>query len=368
MPDTTKSRATAASATITRQKTLSALEKREFDTAAVVEPFTIGMLTPEERSHAEAASGASTALMLKGMLHRLDPKTYAAPAQADTPEAAAIAAVRDIDDKAFARMTPRLRALADDQPRLSRLLAPAGRNIDLKHPSLGLKLARPIAGVAGLKRVDVGNTDHEDAPAAMPKVVVRSGSAAKYSRMDLVLRAVHCVDETNPEGGGSDDIVLGGVLVGASGNTKVVQSRFIGNFEDGTYVSLGELPFGQFSLRTTNGYPKTMYCILQLVESDQDDADAARELTRALSTITSMVVSTIGSPAAGAIAGAIVNTVGGLVSLFISDDAFPPYGIRARLQSENQFGSDGDSGQLRTGNIVGHGGAYRIGYRWLLNA
>ena len=104
---------------------------------------------------------------------------------------------------------------------------------------------------------------------------------------------------------------FGGVLVGASGNTKVVKGRFIGNFDDNDYVGLGELPLGQYSLHSTSGYPKTMYCILQLVESDQDDADAARELTSALSMIATVAVSAAATPAAGAIAGAVVNTIGG---------------------------------------------------------
>ena len=344
------------------KRLLTPAEAREFDATPVVEPFMPSMLPARERAEAVATGSAATALVLKGLLHRADPGTYAAPTRQDTPEAAAIAVARGIDEKTFTRLAPRLKALAANPTRLRRVLGPSGR-VDLRKPSLGLKLARPIGGVAGLSQVAIG--DRDDAVA--PRSAAGAKAAAKYSRMDLVLRAVHCVDETNPESG-DDDIVLGGVLVGASGNTKVVKARFIGNFDDGDYVGLGELPFGQFSLRTTPGYPKTMYCILQLVESDQDDADAARALTSALQSIATMVVSAAASPAAGAIAGAIVSAIGGLIGVFIDDDHFPPYGIRATLQSENQFGSDGDSGKLRTGNINGHGGSYRIGYRWLLNA
>lgn len=362
MPDTK----TIKTRPVANQKVLTATEAREFDAAPVVERFTTSMLEGAERKQAEDAGHAATGLLLKGLFNRLDPLKYAGPTRSDTPEGAAIDAVRDIEAKAFARMAPRLRALAEDKPRLAKMTAPLG-NVDFTRASLDLKLARPIAGGAALKRVTVGERDDDASSFAGANAVPRSGGS-RYSRMDLVLRAIHCVDETNPEGGGADDIVLGGVIVGASGNTKVIKSRFIGNFEDGTYISVGELPFGQFSLRSTSGYPKTMYGILQLVESDQDDADAARALTSALSTITTIAVSTVATPTAGAIAGAVVNAVGGLVSVFISDDAFPPYGIRARLMSENEFGNDGDSGRLRTGNIVGHGGSYRIGYRWLLNA
>lgn len=365
MPDSKTSATRPAVGSLSPRPTkrlLTPAEAREFDATPVVEPFTPSMLPAKERAEAVAAASAATALLLKGMLHRVDPGTYAAPTRQDTPEAAAIAVARGIDAKTFTRMAPRLKALAENPTRLKRMLGASGA-VDLRKPSLGLKLVRPIAGASGLTQVALG--DRDDDGAVHRSAGARSG--AKYSRMDFILRAVHCVDETNPESG-DDDIVLGGVLVGAAGHTKVVKGRFIGNFDDGDYVGLGELPFGQVSLRTTPGYPKTMYCILQLVESDQDDADAARALTNALQTIATIAVSAAASPAAGAIAGAIVSALGGLIGLFIDDDHFPPYGVRATLQSENQFGSDGDSGKLRTGNINGHGGSYRIGYRWLLNA
>jgi hypothetical protein len=352
------------------KKLLDATEARAFDASPVVEPFTAAALPAAERAQATAAAGAATALVLKGLLNRLDPGTYVAPTRQDTPEAAAISVARGLDEGTFRRMTPRLKALAADPARVARMLGAAGA-VDLRKPSLGLTLARPIAGAAALHHVGVGTTA-EDGPAAPPaprSAVARS--LARYSRMDLVLRAVHCVDETDGVFGseaGADEIVLGGVLVGASGHTKVVKARFIGDFDDGDYVSLGEFPFGQYSLRTTAGYPKTMYCILQLVESDQDDADAAKALTGALSSIATVAVSALATPAAGAVAGALVSAVGGMIGLFIDDDPFPPYGIRVTLHSENEFGSDADSGRLRTNNIVGQGGAYRVGYRWLLNA
>lgn len=339
------------------------VELRELDDADAVEPFTTRTLPDDEREQAEAVGAAATGLALKALLHRADPGAYPVPSDESTPEAAAVAVVNDIDDEVFARLKPRITALASDRPRLARVLAPLGDDVDLKRPSLQLKHRFPAIRSREIKRVSIGSREEEEAE---PVGTVVRRSSAKYTRMDFVLRAVHCVRETS--GGGADEIVLGAVLVGASGNTKVVPARFIGDFDDGTYISTGDLPFGQFSLRTTNGYPKTMYCILQLVESDQDDARAAKALTQALSTIVNIAVSALATPAAGVIAGAIVTAVGGLIQVFISDDAFGPYGIMIRLNGEDQFGSEGMSGKLRTGNITGHGGAYRIGYRVVMNA
>lgn len=346
-----------------RAKTPTAAELREFDPRTVVVPFSTSMLSAAEREDAEAGAAAATALMLKAMLHRTEPERYPLPDDADSPEAAAVTALEKIDDRSFARMAPRLRALARDEARLSRLFAPLGRDVDLKRPSLGLVRLRPAARLDKIRRVSIGSV--EEAPAASPPTVVARRNA-KYTRMDFVLRAVHCRRETS--GGGADEIVLGAVLVGASGNTKVVPAQYIGDFDDGTYLSTGNLPLGQFSLRTTDGYPKTMYCIVQLVESDGDDAEVAQALTEALSAIATIAVSAVASPTAGKIAGALVSTIGAFIGIFISDDTFVPYGIMMRLDSEDEYGADGVSGKLRTDDIRGHGGAYRIGYRVVLNA
>lgn len=345
-----------------RAKAPTAAELREFDASTVVHPFSTGMLPADERAEAEEAAAAASALVLKALLHRTEPETYPLPRDADSPEAAAVAALAKIDDRTFARMAPRVRALAADQARLARVLAPLGRKVDFKRPSLELERIRPAARLKKIVRVSVGAVE-EEPTASRPVVVSRP---AKYKRMDFVLRAVHCRRETS--GGGSDEIVLGAVLVGASGNTKVVPAQVIGDFDDGTYVSTGNLPLGQFSLRTTDGYPKTMYCILQLVESDSDDAEVAQALTEALSAIATIAVSAVATPAAGAIAGALVNTIGAFIGIFISEDAFVPYGVMMRLDSEDEYGADGVSGKLHTDDIRGHGGAYRIGYRLVMNA
>lgn len=347
-----------------RRNMLSATGESESEQAVVVEPFTVHALTGDERRDAESAAATATALALKGLLHRLDPHTYLAPTQADAPEALAIATVREIEERAFTRLAPKLRALAADDTRLARLLAPLGPAIDLRGASIGILRSPKMFNGQMPKRVTVTPSE-PDAPSG--PVVVRDGPAARFTRMDLVLRSVHCVDEANVARG-ADHMVLGGVLIGASGVTRVMPSRFLGRFQDDTHVSLGDSPFGQFSLRSTPEFPKVMHAVLQLVESDQDEATAARELTRAMSSISTVAVSALSSSATGAIAGALLGTLGAVGELFVSDAAFAPYGLRIRLEDELAFGPQGDSGPLRTGHIVGHGGAYRIGFRWVLNA
>jgi hypothetical protein len=110
-----------------------------------------------------------------------------------------------------------------------------------------------------------------------------------------------------------------------------------------------------------------MYCIFKLVESDSDDAEVARDLTSTISFLASTILSAVASPLVGATAGAVLQAIGDFVSNLIDEDEFRPYGVRLTLASEDQFGGH-DSGRLATGDITGHGGRYRIGYRWLLGA
>ena len=63
----------------------------------------------------------------------------------------------------------------------------------------------------------------------------------------------------------------------------------------------------------------------------------------------------------------IITALGGFFSNIIDEDEFPPYGIHLKMNGENQFGGS-ESGNLRTADIRAHGGTYRIGFKWSLNA
>ncbi len=316
------------------------------DAEIQVEEFSLKNLSPAERKQAETMSGAICAIMLKGLLNRADPARYPVIADAASSENQAAALARTIDMQAFERMRPRLLAFVGDQVRLKRILGPHHK-IDFHKAGLdaALKDALPRGG---------------SAPEG--EAVRRSGH--KYNRAHLILRALHCVDETNPEGG-TDDMVLGGVLIGASGNVKAFNSLVCGEFDDGTYRNFGELFLGQYSLNTTPGYPKHLYAIFKLVESDSDDREVAQQLTQVLSMLASTILSAVASPLVGSTVGAVLGAVGGFISNLLDEDEFPPYGIRITLTSENHFGG-AVSPKFRTGNISGHGGTYRIGLRMML--
>jgi hypothetical protein len=317
-------------------------EARAFD-AAPVQRFDLSDLSAVEREQALEGAGAAGALLLKGLLHRADPKAFPVPRDPAAPEAVAARLARELTPRAFERVAPNLERVLREPARLARIVG-ARRTVNLRAASLDV------------------------APRQLPASVTASATTrgAKYRRVHLVLRAIHCKQITTPRDN-PDEIVLGGVLIGAGGNVVAANSIVCGEFSSGEYADFGEIYLGQYSLRSTSGYPKHMYCIFKLVESDSDDAEVARDLTSTISFLASTILSAVASPLVGATAGAVLQAIGDFVSNLIDEDEFRPYGVRLTLASEDQFGGH-DSGRLATGDITGHGGRYRVGYRWLLGA
>ncbi len=323
--------------------------------APVVEAFGPEQLDARERAQSDRIAREAAALCLKALLHRVDPQRHPVSADPTSLEARAAACAAALPALAVARLAPGLKALSRRPTQLRRLLGEQGPSLaDLRPAGLDARLdLRP--SLPALRTLP--------APSRLARATPRS--ATQLTRCHLLLRAIHCVRETQPAGW--DEIIFGGLRIGASGNVAVMRGFDAGDFRTGHYASYGELFLGQYSLRTTPGYPKSLYAIFQLVESDSNDAAVARALTDALSSLVGLVVSFFATAAAGAAAAAAVSLIGNLVGALIDEDALRPYGIRLTLNSQNQFGGAVGPKQ-HTGNITGHGGIYRIGYRWVLGA
>ncbi|HEX5705957.1 MAG TPA: hypothetical protein VFX96_01580 [Pyrinomonadaceae bacterium] len=336
------------------RKRMTAQEAKEFDDSQV-EEFNLDSLAPADRKRAKELAAAGSAMIMKGLLNRLDPKAFPVPRDAASPEAKAATLAKQLSPRAFARLAPHIERAAKDPARISRTLGVL-RNVDLRKADLTPDFGS-LASI--LRRGPLQRLDEEVS-------VAKAAKGARFNRMHFVLRGLHCVDETNPEGG-NDDMVLGGVLIGASGRVAAFPGVVCGTFNDGEYQSFGELFLGTVSLNSTPGYPKSFYAIFKLVESDSDDREVAQEMTATLSLLARTILSVVATPVVGQVAGAVVSAVGGFISNIMDEDEFPPYGVRVTLNSENQFGGP-TSPRLRTGDIRGHGGKYRIGYRVVLNA
>lgn len=302
----------------------------------------LSSLSARDRKAAEDGAEVIHALVMKGLLHRLDPKAF--PVDAASPEAPVAKEVQKIKPKPLAKLRALIESRRDQAAEFSRV----------------------VKSTRGLKLDGIASRDGETGLPASGTVPVGA-----FSRLNLIVRALHCVDETNPEAFGTDDMILGGMLIGASGNTKVARTIIRSGFDDGDRVEFQspQRDFGSYSLNTTPSFPKSFFAIFKLLESDGDDADVAAGLEFILR-LHSQVAEAQHPPSALLPS---LRAVQVYLSLWLSltkfydgGSDFLPFAVGLTMNSQNHFGGI-ESGNLRTANINGHGGTYRIGYKWRLS-
>jgi hypothetical protein len=307
--------------------------------------FTLASLSPTERTAAEAISRDLRFLVTKGLLNRLDPATYPVDRDPASPTAKAAAAAQKMRASTVRAFRKPLLELARDPARLSS---------KMKIRNVGS--LRDVTFVPS-RTLKVNPKREETPPPPSPK----------YRRADFILRALDCRDETDPEGG-SDAMILSGMVIDDEAKPHVFESQICGAFDDGFYASFGTIPLGFFDLNNTAYWPKTFYPIFHLVESDSDDKELAEALSDSLSFVASIVVSAFLTPAAGVIAGAVVDMIGDFVTTLIDEDHLRPYGMMQVFNQEhvmNGFNGRADL-DLAAGPITGEGADYRVGVRWHL--
>lgn len=341
---------------------MTAAQAAAFDAAAAEPPARIPLSADEKVAVGDAVATAN-ALMLNALLHRFDPVAYPVSESASALEKAAIKHVAGLAPKTFNRLLPGISRVLGDARSRRRYLRHLS-DIELNKADVSRRITKALKGKQVNLRV-----------ATIPRGETIARAAAgtlNWTQLHLQVRAIHCVDETDPEGG-SDDMVLGGAMIGASGNVASAKSFVAGEFDDGTRISYGLKLFGVFNLNAKKDYPKTYYAVFQLVESDSDDKEVAEGLTKTVSFIASAVVGALATPAVGAVVAAVVDAIGSFIGMFISDDHFPPWSAWVRQDGPTRFKTNGgvtwdgpESPDLRTEDIVGHGGRYRIGYRWAM--
>lgn len=348
---------------------ITTAELKEWDYTAVTENFLLKTSTAEKATAKDEAQ-ALAAFVLKAMLYRIDPSVYPIDDKEGSLEKIALDAIDKLSSSTFNKAKARTLVMWGDPHKKSKLLGKFS-TLDFKKKSISpdIKRISNIEFRPVLKKSNEISLLNDTKPESSYGNL-KGPSADQYylekpafNKLDLVLRKVHCVDETNPESG-DDDMVIGGLLVGASGNTNSANSFASGHYDDGDMTNHGAYPFGTFSLNTTPGYPKVFYCILQLIEVDTDEADAAKALTDVMILVGTLVSSV--NPAVGALVVAVAEAVQIFTGWLIDDDPFYPFGITLNLNSSNKFGADGRSGNWHTGNISDHGGTYRLGFYWQL--
>jgi hypothetical protein len=261
------------------------------------------------------------------------------------------------EGEALRRLAPQLSL----DPTVLRLLAESGRLAAVK-PGLG--------GQRGDKT---------------PPIVANKG-------MHFLLHQVKCIDETNPEWPGSDEIAMGGTAVAPAGDPVLVPEFFVRDeFDDGeskTYDPPKVLAtFGLEGL----SYPADFLMIVALAEKDNGGMSAfLRDLWEAIKDQVQTIITVVGAAAGAVVGSAVGGTIGtaiggplgtiigvatgailgALVGWLISvsqDDIFTPQSAAVHLPSPDASFEGGvlTSPQF-TLDFSDHGGQYRVSYSWQL--
>lgn len=207
---------------------------------------------------------------------------------------------------------------------------------------------------------------------------------AVTDKMGFWITKVKCVDETNPEFWGHDEIALAGVSVDETGDTKKIPEKYIGGgFDDGDSKSYSNWRYHWFSLREGTRWPKKYVVTMILAEKDHGGLSSflndvyAKVRDKVKEAIAKAVASALAGYVGQAIANAIGQVVAWIVDVFVKwiinlfkDDIFPAFvasvttpSMSARWHYPNGTWGNPSSG-IRTAHFYGFGGHYYVQYFW----
>ena len=205
------------------------------------------------------------------------------------------------------------------------------------------------------------------------------------------IHEVKCIDETNPEFWGSDEISWGGATADDKGVVDKIARKYVrGGFDDGDkkQYSPPEI-IKTFSLDKDYSDLKEFMVIMALAEEDSGGMSAfIQELYEAIKAEIGLILTALGAAAGAAIgasiggsigtaaggpigtiigvaAGAILGALIGWLISALQDDIFPPQAASLFLYKQNTTFPGGSliSPQKEL-HYRDHGGHYRITYDW----
>lgn len=209
---------------------------------------------------------------------------------------------------------------------------------------------------------------------------------AVRDKLALYITKVKCVDETNPEWWGHDEIAIAGVSTDEDGDVKKISEKYVGGgFDDGdSKCYRPSWKYHWFGLREGKGWPKQYFVTLLL--SEKDCGGFSKVLDRVWKVIKAKVYAVIdkivgilpgwwkvvGKIVAEAIKWVIDKLLRWIVRIF-KDDTFPPYTVSARIWSfksrwRHPDGKYRTISPLRRAHFYGHKGHYYVEYYWRMYA
>lgn len=267
---------------------------------------------------------------------------------------------------------------ADDPETVMRRLAP---NVNLD-PTVMRMLAdniRPSIAVLPAGTLGVGSG---------PKlpIVVNKG-------LEFRVHQVKCVDETNPEWPGDDEIAMGAVAVADNGSTTKINEFMVrDDYDDGeTKIYNPPRLLKSFSLSNVS-YPADFLMVLALAEKDNGGmSDFLADLWEAIKDDVTLIIAAVSAAAGaaigagvggsvgtaiggplgaiiGAVAGAIIGAIVGWIISALKDDIFTPQAAAVHLPNPlSTFAGGSLTSPQFTVNFRDHGGHYRVYYSWKIN-
>ena len=217
-------------------------------------------------------------------------------------------------------------------------------------------------------------------------------AASVTDNLGLYITRVKCIDETNPEWFGDDEIALAGLSVDENGDTRrIAEQRIRNDFDDGDYQDYDNWLFHRFNIREEHEYdgakwPKSYAVSFVLAEKDGGGLTSfvidlwervrdrvKKEIEKAIGSVLSTYLGPVIADVIGKAVAWIVDKLVGWLLDFFKDDIFPAptvsctvpsYG--ARWTIDGQWGST--TSPLMVSHFHGHGGHYYIQYYWKLFA
>jgi hypothetical protein len=223
------------------------------------------------------------------------------------------------------------------------------------------------------------------------RISAGGGGAALNKGLRFRVHEVKCIDETNPEWPGSDEISWGGAAVDDKGTASKIPEKQVGSgFDDGdrkTY-SPPEI-IKTFALDSV--YPKEFAVTMALAEKDSGGmSDFIQKLYEAIKAEVAVILAALGAAAGAAIGSAIGGSVGtaiggplgtiigvaagailgaliGWLVSVLQDDIFAPQASSLFLYSASDTFPGGRLVSPRMEfHYRDHGGHYRIVYDWAI--
>jgi hypothetical protein len=215
------------------------------------------------------------------------------------------------------------------------------------------------------------------------------GTIALNKSVRFRVHEVKCVDETNPEWFGSDEISWGGATVDDKGVAGIIPEKFVDNgFDDGDRKTYNP-PEIIKNFPLDNVYPKEFMVTMALAEQDSGGmSEFIQKLYEAIKAELTLIIAALGAAAGAAIGiaigGSIGTTIGGplgtiigvvagailgaLIGWLVSalrDDIFEPQASSLFLSSADDTFSGGSLVSPRQSfHYRDHGGHYLVRYDW----